>query len=144
MSDTGSPSIVLASKAHCGSAHSIHLNRPGVDVCAFVCVDSGLGTSENPWRQTLHILMAVTTISRRGTLDLIWKIPSGSAGLAPSLREKKKMAPMWGVEEPQLQPSTSALGFTRFSVGWHTARRVLISNFRITYLDKYLTFHDGA
>lgn len=48
--------------------------------------------------------MAVTTISRRGTLDLIWKIPSGSTGLAPSLREEKKMAPMWGVEEPQLQP----------------------------------------
>lgn len=73
-------------------------------MCVCLCVDSGQGTSENPWCQTLHILMAVTTISRRGTLDLIWKIPSGSAGLALSLREEKKMAPMWGVEEPQLQP----------------------------------------
>lgn len=47
-------SIVLASKAHCSVANSIHLHRPGVyksvrvQMCVCVCVPqrSGLGVSE--------------------------------------------------------------------------------------------------
>lgn len=76
--------------------------------------------------------MAVTTISRRGTLDLIWKIPSGSAGLVPSLRDEKKMAPMWGVEEPRLL--LPHLPWASHGLAWAG----------ITYFDNYLTFHCGV